>query len=140
LFAGNFSSYTVNSNFMKRVTEIAVNDNNVLFNWCLAAGIDFSEGITSRCLKLMNTKKWLSMQGNSTHYAEAVMLSVQLRMLRKGRCHYSLPTLHPTCEFCRCYSSWYKSVQHKDQYKICYFYSSLQNRNHKINLTTYRKY
>ena len=54
----------MNSTFMNKVTKAVLSDDDVLFSWCLAAGIDFNEDITDKCLALM-TKKWLTIQGNS---------------------------------------------------------------------------
>ena len=76
----------MNPNFMQKVTEAVLNDDDVLFSWCLAAGIDFSEDITNKCLALI-TKKWLSIRGNSF---AANMLETYKQSSKKGT-HKSKP-------------------------------------------------
>ena len=70
----------MNPKFMQKVTEAVLSDDNVLFSWCLAVGIDFSEDITNKCLALI-TKKWLSIRGNSF---AANMLEMYLQSSKKG--------------------------------------------------------
>jgi len=85
----------MNPGFMKRVTEAIWNDDDALFSWCLAAGIDFSEDITNRFLKLM-TKKWLSMRGNS--FATNT-LEIYQQYFKKGTSHCVVNCLQRTCDY-----------------------------------------
>jgi len=76
----------MNTNFMQKVSEAVLNDDDVLFNWCLAAGIDFSEDITNKCLALI-TKKWLTIRG---HSFAANVLEMYKQSTKKGT-HKSKP-------------------------------------------------
>ena len=73
----------MNTNFMQKVTEAVLNE---LFSWCLAAGVDFSEDITNKCLALI-TKKWLTIQG---HSFAANVLEMYKQSTKKGT-HKSKP-------------------------------------------------
>ena len=76
----------MNSSFKRKVTEAILNDDDVLFSWCLAAGIDFCEETTDKCLALI-TKKWLSIRGNSF---AANVLEMYKQSSKKGT-HKSKP-------------------------------------------------
>jgi len=50
--------------FTKTLTTAILNDDDLLFSWCLAVGADTSDDIANQCLPQI-VKKWIAIRGNS---------------------------------------------------------------------------
>ena len=54
----------MNEQFTKKVLESVLNDDNLLFGWCFAAGLIIDQDVANSCLEKI-AKKWYSIRGNS---------------------------------------------------------------------------